>query len=139
MTVWKSSQSYPKVFEGLQADAISPAFLVADFQSTQFSIAAAAGSDFDVQCIISNQYEAPNPALPVSANNEYEDCAYTSLDDPASYRTVANPYNPTEDGPGAVSKNFRFNQGGSRWAFIRIFNYATGTLTVCNVVLADNT
>jgi len=130
----KSSIALGKKFENQTADGVSAPIFVAGTKSIEFSIVTDATADFDILCIGSLQETPPDPSLAVGADNDYQYILYQDEETSGSYN-ASTPYNPTST---AVSRLFRFNTEGIRWAFIEVNNYVAGTLVVCNVNISDN-
>jgi len=134
----KNVQFHPKVLENVTSLAGSRLIYTADFKSIEFSITTNdATCDFDIVVVSSIQSTPPDPALPVSADNQWTtDVAYIDEGNGATYNGTTR-YNPASEG-GAVSKIFRLNTNGAVWILIAATNFVAGTLLGVNVTLSDN-
>lgn len=138
MGVYSQNQKYEDIFQGaVTGNDISIPIFCPDFKTVQFSILTNALANFDIEVVLSNQdLTPPNPALAVSATNQYTTGVYVDQSDQASYDSVTpNNYNPTAT---AVNKIFEVQTNGARWFFVRVKNYVAGSLLTSDADLFSN-
>jgi len=96
--------------------------------------------DFSVKAFKSNQnsqdgvMNPPDPALPNSITNEYEQIMYTGEPGGINYDTL-NPFNPTDSGTTDYSRQtFQFQTNGAVWVFLETV-ITSGALVISNIDL----
>ncbi len=137
MGILSQNQHYPDVIpRSTVADAISIPIFCPDFAEIQFTVLVDASADFDFEVLKSDQKLPPDPSLPSSPLNLYADVIYTDEGSGVNY-DLGTPYNPAT--PGSVTtKIFKVQTSGARWIFLKLFNYAAGTLLKADVDLFSN-
>lgn len=92
--------------------------------------------NFTIFAFISNQdiTNPPDPSLPASPSNEYEQVMYSDETGGVNYNTE-NPYNPNTDDAPYTPKSFKLLPNGATFFFIRVATYTSGALEKANINL----
>lgn len=93
---------------------------------------------FTIKAYTSNNdlISPPNPTLPVSPTNQYEQVMYTDDQGGVNY-DVANPFTEGAATPYYTEKSFRMFPKGAIWCFL-VFTYTSGALAKCDIQLFNN-
>jgi len=134
MSVTSNNQRFNKVLENISADAVSTiGILAADFKTIEISLNFSGAANMDIQVLGSDQTEFPNAVQPNSPTNQLFDLGYLDSTSLAQYN-VSSPYNPGGSSP-SETKKFHIQSEGTRWVFLRVFNYSAGSLDQADVSL----